>query len=207
MLDQKPLFQLVAGHVALDFANTLDNRYAPGRTVDMIAAYAEFLRFCVQAGVITDAQAVALGRVKKDRERVMQQVTELRECLYRIFQAAAEKQSAAATDLELLSGWLRSGAQQRELISTGAARFERRWQDIEHSLVSPLWLIADAAADLLLSELVERVRECAHDTCRWLFLDSSKNHSRRWCDMKICGNRVKAKNHYLRGRDPRSTEA
>ena len=41
--------------------------------------------------MITDAQAVALGRVKKDRERVMQQVTELRECLYRIFQAAAEE--------------------------------------------------------------------------------------------------------------------
>jgi predicted RNA-binding Zn ribbon-like protein len=46
-----------------------------------------------------------------------------------------------------------------------------------------------------------RVRTCGVDTCRWLFLDTSKNHTRRWCNMKVCGNRVKARRFQAR-RDP-----
>ncbi|WP_433983920.1 CGNR zinc finger domain-containing protein [Tunturiibacter empetritectus] len=57
----------------------------------------------------------------------------------------------------------------------------------------PLWLIAQAAADLLLSQSTSQIRSCAAETCRWLFLDTSKNHTRRWCNMKICGNRMKAR--------------
>jgi predicted RNA-binding Zn ribbon-like protein len=59
-----------------------------------------------------------------------------------------------------------------------------------------LWPIALSAADLLASEKLGSVRRCAGDNCAWLFLDESRNHSRRWCDMKICGNRQKARRHY-----------
>jgi predicted RNA-binding Zn ribbon-like protein len=57
----------------------------------------------------------------------------------------------------------------------------------------PLWALAMSAADLITSEAVQRVRTCDNAECRWLFLDTSKNHTRRWCDMKICGNRMKAR--------------
>jgi predicted RNA-binding Zn ribbon-like protein len=57
----------------------------------------------------------------------------------------------------------------------------------------PLWLLTQSATELLTSEAIHSIRDCADPSCRWLFLDTSKNHSRRWCDMKICGNRMKAR--------------
>ena len=60
-------------------------------------------------------------------------------------------------------------------------------------LERPLWEIARAAARLVTSPSLARVRPCAADDCGWWFLDDTKNGSRRWCDMKICGNRDKVR--------------
>jgi predicted RNA-binding Zn ribbon-like protein len=62
----------------------------------------------------------------------------------------------------------------------------------------PVWLLAQSAAELVTSGTLARVSACGVDTCRWLFLDTSRNHSRRWCDMKICGNRMKARRFHAR---------
>ena len=61
-----------------------------------------------------------------------------------------------------------------------------------------MWLLAQSAAELLTSASMEQVRACDADTCRWLFLDTSRNHTRRWCDMKVCGNRMKARRFQAR---------
>jgi len=63
---------------------------------------------------------------------------------------------------------------------------------------APLWPIARSAAELLASEQVHFIRNCSSKTCQWLFLDTSKNHRRRWCDMKLCGNRAKVRRFYTR---------
>ena len=63
-----------------------------------------------------------------------------------------------------------------------------------------LWPVTRSAAELLVSGELSRVRTCANDTCGWLFMDTSKNRSRRWCDMNDCGNRAKARRHYARKR-------
>ena len=63
-----------------------------------------------------------------------------------------------------------------------------------------LWPIAKSAADLLTSDRLACVRECAAQNCGWLFMDNSPNQRRRWCNMKICGNRAKARRHYERNR-------
>jgi predicted RNA-binding Zn ribbon-like protein len=57
----------------------------------------------------------------------------------------------------------------------------------------PLWLLSLSAAELMTSDEMDLLRACGDPECRWLFLDTSKNHTRRWCDMKICGNRMKAR--------------
>src|SRR5690606_34555848 len=69
-----------------------------------------------------------------------------------------------------------------------------------NALDQVLWPVAVSAAELLTSADRERVKECAADTCNWLFLDMSRNRSRRWCDMKECGNRAKARRFYKRQR-------
>ena len=69
-----------------------------------------------------------------------------------------------------------------------------------------LWPIVESAAELLTSERRSRIGQCADDRgCGWLFLDATKNRSRRWCAMGDCGNRAKARRHYLRTRGRRAT--
>jgi predicted RNA-binding Zn ribbon-like protein len=80
----------------------------------------------------------------------------------------------------------------------GESQLVWSWSGLEQEAEIPLWKLAEAASDLLLSSGAERVRECGDPTCRWLFFDISKNHTRRWCDMKTCGNRMKARRHQAR---------
>jgi predicted RNA-binding Zn ribbon-like protein len=80
----------------------------------------------------------------------------------------------------------------------GRAEFDWLWTDVDEHLTSILWPVARAATTLLTSPDLARVRECAGDPCGWLFLDVSKNGSRRWCDMADCGNRAKARRYRAR---------
>jgi predicted RNA-binding Zn ribbon-like protein len=192
-------FKLVAGHVALDLANTLDNRYQPEHTIDLIPTYRDFLRFCQQSEVISPLQANRLAQSPLPEEEVLQQVSELREALERIFVAIARKTQVDPADLDYLTRFVNEAMRYRALEVAGA-NIQWNWRDLETNAVGPLWPIAQAAADLLVSDHVKLVRECGSETCRWLFLDLSKNHSRRWCDMKLCGNRIKARAHYQRTR-------
>jgi predicted RNA-binding Zn ribbon-like protein len=66
---------------------------------------------------------------------------------------------------------------------------------------APLAPVAWSAADLLVRPLIDRVRLCANEKCRWLFLDESKSGNRRWCSMSACGNRAKAHRHYARQKE------
>ena len=68
-----------------------------------------------------------------------------------------------------------------------------------------LWPVVWSAANLLTSRILERVGQCADDRgCGWLFMDLSRNRSRRWCDMKDCGNRDKVRRYYARKREAES---
>lgn len=192
-------FELVAGHVALDFANTLDNRYMADRTVNLIPTYQDFLRFCEQSAIIGPSQANLLTQLPQSKDEALQQISSLREVLERVFVAIARKTQVDPADLNYLTQVINEAMQHRVLEATGE-KIEWNWRGLESNAVGPLWPIALAAADLLVSDNIKRVRECGSETCRWLFLDLSKNHSRRWCDMKICGNRVKARAHYRRTR-------
>lgn len=83
--------------------------------------------------------------------------------------------------------------------------FQLVWPVHELDLGLPRWPIVYSAAKLLASSGLDRVRQCAGDDCGWLFLDTSRNHSRRWCDMADCGNRAKARRHYRRTRSEANT--
>jgi predicted RNA-binding Zn ribbon-like protein len=79
----------------------------------------------------------------------------------------------------------------------GRDRVEWAWSG-ERLLDDVAWRVARSAADLLTTADLALVRECAADTCGWLFLDRSRNRSRRWCDMNVGGNRAKVRRHYLK---------
>ena len=85
-------------------------------------------------------------------------------------------------------------------IVPAANGFTWAWNESEEALDQVLWPVVRSTIDLLTSADLGRVRECASEHCGWLFLDSSKNRSRRWCSMEACGNRTKARRHYARRR-------
>ena len=99
--------------------------------------------------------------------------------------------------LALLNLTWQFSAEHGRIVSTGG-QFRWEWSRMDSYLDSVLWPVARTAGDLLVSGELALVRICGSDECYWLFLDKTKNHRRRWCDMKTCGNRVKARRHYER---------
>jgi predicted RNA-binding Zn ribbon-like protein len=195
-------FQLVAGHLALDFANTLDHRYDPDRLIDLLPTYERFLVFCHQTEAISAAQMSKLlgGSSAFDSRRVLKQVIELRETLYFLILSAVHGRSPDDSHLQVLNRFL-SGTRPVDEVAWHKCRFVRTSRDVTERPDAPLRQVVDAAIALITSSDIYNVRECSEKTCRWLFLDRSRNHSRRWCDMQLCGNRSKAKRFYARTRN------
>jgi predicted RNA-binding Zn ribbon-like protein len=194
-------FQLVAGHLALDFANTLDFRYDPDRLVDLLPTYECFLAFCRQSGVITAVQMrKLLDDVSDfDSQRVLKDVIELREAVYFLILSAVHGGRPDDLHLRSLNRFL-SKTQPVDEVVWHKRRFVRGFAGVTERPDGPLRQVVHAAVVLITSSDIDNVRECSEKTCRWFFLDRSRNHSRRWCDMQLCGNRSKAKRFYARTR-------
>lgn len=193
--------------LCLDFANTVSN-HASAEPGEYFKTYADLLAWAERAGLLP-APAVERLRALAERhpaaaEAVRAQAVELREAIYRLLLAHADAHAHAHTpppgDLAQLNTALRTALAQARLAPTEAG-YALDW-DLADSdaLDALLWPVAYSAADLLASpEQLARVGQCQDDRgCGWLFLDLTKNHSRRWCAMDDCGNRAKAKRHYER---------
>jgi len=67
--------------------------------------------------------------------------------------------------------------------------------EVELSARTAVGLIAAAAAKVAIEQRLDRVKICPAHDCRWAFYDTSRNRSRQWCSMEVCGNRAKARAH------------
>lgn len=195
---ETPAFQFTGGHPCLDFANTLDYRGRPNE-VDLLGHYHDLVAFAELTGIVSAADArLAVRASERDpaaAERVLRQARTLREAIFSIFSAVTARRSPSAAALEELNSVVSEAGSNRE-VASGTDQFTWQWRRDDGRLEWILWPIALAAAELLVSDNVLNVRSCASETCDWLFLDHSKSHSRRWCDMKTCGNRYKARRFY-----------
>ena len=189
-------FKLCAGDPALELVNSLDMRFS-AETIELLPTYAELLRFCTQLQLIPAEHARKLALrvpVAKGRQ-VLAATRELREALAAVLYAWADGGKTPPAQLAMLEQYFHAAADNRTLQADGP-RLVWKWTSLDPEL--PLWKLAQAASDLLVSSDTEHIKDCGDPTCRWLFLDLSKNHTRRWCDMKICGNRMKARRHHAR---------
>jgi predicted RNA-binding Zn ribbon-like protein len=197
-----PTYQLLAGHPALDFVNTLDNRFLTGDSKELVTSYADLLSFTQQTGLLEAAQARALAGRRQSPKALsaLRAARELREALASVFYGTLSHPQRTPPDMKTLERHFQRAEQHRELLwerdpdNAGAApRAAWRWGSFADEFELPVWAIAHSAAQLITSSGMDQVRMCGSDTCRWLFQDTSRNHSRRWCDMKVCGNRMKAR--------------
>lgn len=194
---------LVGGRPCLDFANTVGSAEGELRGQERLETYADLVEWCARVELFGRTEAARLldeaTRRPEDAGRVLESARRLREAIYRTFSAVVHDGEPEAADVEILNGVLAEGMARRRL-RPGEFGFCWSWAEAPDDLDWVLWPIAYSAAELLTSTDLERVKECGSDACTWLFLDLSRNHSRRWCDMSDCGNRAKARRHYQRQR-------
>ena len=186
--------------MCLDFINTLDDRFS-GEPKELLKSYLDLARFGEDTGILSDLQVDRLMtksmQYPEEAQRALQSVIEMREAMHGVFWALVRKQPVPRAAMMILNGYVKDAAQHMNVASRDG-HFEWQFDSSDSDFAAPLWPIARSAADLLASEQVQLVRACASKTCEWLFLDESKNHRRRWCDMTKCGNRAKVKSFYTR---------
>ncbi len=195
-------FELTGGRLCLDFVNTIGGDRA-GEPKERLRAYGDLLSFAAQAGAIDPDHASRLRAEAKarplDSEEALRSAIALRETLYRTFLATAEGREPEPGDLSRLSKALGSALAHRRLERRGGG-WALGWDDPRDALDAPAWRVAASAADLLTDGTdLQRVRVCGmHDTheCSWVFMDNTRGRTRRWCSMKDCGNKAKARRHY-----------
>lgn len=201
-------FQIIADELCLDLINTLDNRPVPERQQELLNSYEDLADWAAQAGAINAPLRVALIRQAKAHpakaRAALRRAIALRETLYRIVAGRLTRRRLADSDRQALNEVLAEALSRLQLRATRKG-FRLDWAEEPGSLEAILWPIAGSAGQLLTSGDLGRVRQCGGKTCRWMFVDRSKNHSRRWCDMKVCGNRTKARRFYRR-KKARSTQ-
>jgi predicted RNA-binding Zn ribbon-like protein len=185
----------------LAFVNTLSGR-PTSAPAERLVSYDAFVAWAREAGMLkTDEAERLVARARRrvtEGDRIVERARDLRERLHDTFTSLSAGKTPTTPTLVAVSAHLsRWYAHGRLVPVSGSLQWVYGGDD---DLERPLWEVARAAARLLTSPLVGRVRACAAEDCGWWFLDDTKNASRRWCDMKICGNRDKVRRFRERNR-------
>jgi predicted RNA-binding Zn ribbon-like protein len=195
------MYDFDAGDLSLNYANTKD-WHAGQHPVENLSTYSDLVTWGQQAGLVTSEVAEQLNKLADKNPRAAGEMYEyaiaLREAIFRIFSYHYTGVPILEADLSMLNNVACEAMGHFQLTRVGDT-FE--WQIpadiVDINLI--LWPIAHSAGELLTSPKVTRVRQCEDDRgCGYLFIDQTKNHSRRWCSMESCGNRAKARRHYSR---------
>jgi len=190
---------LRGGHPALDFVNTA-GWHASETPKEWLADYGELAGWAAHAGLVAPAEADALraraAAAPAAAARALARATELREALYRVCQAFMARAEPAPADLALVDAARAESADHARLAPTPTG-YVLGWDD-PVALDAPYWRLGRAAAELLTGPDLPRLRQCESAPCGWLFLDRSRNATRRWCSSEECGNRERVRRHVAR---------
>ncbi len=186
----------MGGDLALDLANTLEGRDTPETLVD----YAELAAWAVLVGAVDDAERLTAIAAEQPAaaNRVLDDTRRLRRAIDDVFRplavGGADGRAAPPPGAlsELVAFAAEAVAHARLMQHDGG--FELSWDGDD--LRRPLWPIATAAVDLLRAGPLDRLKTCAN--CPWLFVDRSRNRSRRWCTMDECGVHLKMRRYRAR---------
>ncbi|MEP7294072.1 MAG: ABATE domain-containing protein [Chloroflexota bacterium] len=189
---------LLAGNLSLDFSNTVEFRDSE-RCLEFLHAYDHLVAWCWQRQLISTAeseQLLALASQQPDKATAAhRQALDLRDLIYRLFTAVIAEEQVGSSDLASLNEALSKSQQVIERTSTGLG-WSWAKSDEPAQVLAPITL---AAAELLASKQLQWIRQCPN--CGWLFVDTSRNHSRRWCSMDFCGSKIKSRRQYERRKD------
>lgn len=208
-------WRLVGARPCLDFVNTVGGRvsspdgakaspdFADQITRDDLPGYENLLRWSVFASLIEPSEADRLRdqarRSAPAAKRVLRRAHRLREALYRIGKALVEDWPPPSADLHILDREVREARQRQRLVAR-RRRLASDWVLDTPHLDRMLWPVALSAAAFFGSDDVDQLKQCGGTACGWLFVDTTRNHSRQWCEMADCGNLAKVRRFRQRQR-------
>ena len=200
--------RLLGGRFCLDFANTVESPHAEPH--DYLTGYAALGRWARHAGLLTNEQAarlIAAGERRPDAaEAAFRQGLALRAAIQGAFTRIVAGEDPAPGDLATIQAMDVAGLTRARLTARDDG-FVWMWDDeaMRDDLERPFWEVARSAIELLTAGELARVKTCAGpEGCGWLFYDTSRNGSRRWCSMEGCGSRAKMRRYTARRRQARS---
>jgi predicted RNA-binding Zn ribbon-like protein len=177
----------IGGHLALDFCNTAGEHLAH-HPDEMLLEWESFVRWAAQVGLIAPETYPELLRHPAPINKIVQ----LREAIYRVGLAIARGEIIPQHDL--LAIRKQATASKPAVISSPDGL---RWQPDPSRVSTQLRaILASEALSLFCSPRSTRIGICEGGQCGWLFVDESRGKRRRWCDMKDCGNKAKARRYY-----------
>lgn len=187
--------------LCLEFANTAD-WHASAQPIESLLSYQDLLVWAQAHDLLSAREQTALARLAVAEAvaaaTVLAHAIDLREAIYRIFVARAASATPMAADLAMLNQALSEALPHLQL-QPSPQGYTWRWTTLADTLAGVLRPIALSAANLLTSVQLTRVKQCEDERgCGFLFIDTSKNRSRRWCSMESCGNRAKVQRHRQR---------
>jgi predicted RNA-binding Zn ribbon-like protein len=186
---------LVGGELAWDFTNTTSARGSPARQ-EHLRGFDKLMQWVEHARVMPPADCgyahAALDGHPRRAQRIFERTIEMRELIWTIGTALAEQRPVARKLLASLSA--------AHATNLGHAEIKMRYgsyiwvwdprRDIAAAILGPITL---SALTLLMEKDLLRTKRCAGQECGWLFFDTTKNNRRRWCEMRVCGNRAKVR--------------
>jgi predicted RNA-binding Zn ribbon-like protein len=204
------------GRLCLDYTNTVEPRTGPVAR-DWLTGYPDLVVWARHGGLVDEAAAAELLRAAAARPAAAQAAfrtaIDLREALFRLFAAIVDDTAPAGADLEVLRSAF-AAATRHGRLAPHAGGFDWSWDGAVPAgssggtsadpLDRPWWPVAVSAVELLTHGPLDRIKMCPTDGgCSWLFVDATKNRSRRWCSMDDCGSQVKARRQTDRRRTAR----
>lgn len=197
-------FYFIGNYLWLDFINT--EAAAEGRPVNLLTDFDDFMAWLVEANVLDGRRAEELGTTwggQAEAEQALARALESRTMLRRMAERVVAGRSIPTATISSLNDLLNNQVSYAEIRRTKGGyekRIHANFTEPEHLLLP----IAESAGNLLCYGDCSRIKKCENDACVLFFYDTTKNHSRRWCSMSACGNRMKVAAHYRRLRRARA---
>jgi predicted RNA-binding Zn ribbon-like protein len=195
--DETP--HVYGGRLSLSLVNSLWWRRS-AEPIEQLNEYADVVATAARSGWLSDQVRAAIdaqaGKQPAQARRQLSAVLDLREVLHGTFATIAAGAQPAADMVGSIQDAAAPGLAELRLLPATGTGYQLGWT--RPTLELPLQLLAVSAMLLLASAELDRVKQCPGSTCGWVFLDESRNRSRRWCDSRECGNRERVRAHYER---------
>ena len=196
-------FLFVGNYLCLDFINT--EMVIGGQPTDCLSGFASLVAWLVQSRTLNGQQAEEIlksWQTSGEATTTFEDAVKLRAGLREMAERLVKGKSVPPSTAALINQYLARQTGHAELKRVRGG-FEKRFQAEFREPAQLLWPVAESASDLLCYADLTLVKKCENPACVLFFYDTTKNHSRRWCSMSVCGNRMKVAAHYQRLRDKR----